>query len=773
MGASRRLRFVRGRGDSTPMGFVIRMLGGFQVDYEGATVLDAGWRPAKAAAIVKALALQSGRTLHRDRLIELLWPEAEPQAGSSSFYKNMHHLRAALRGAGAPALVTLHRGAVSLAEDISVDADVFRDLAARALATGDTALFGEALRVPGGDLLPGDLYEPWTEPHREDLRDLRLAIELGLADRHLRRHHYDDAIHLYHQALLASPLSEEAHRGLMRAYAMDGHREQALAQYQRCRDLFRAELDAAPSDETEVLLAEIQSLGRLLSPVDLAIEEPVREAEAAMRRRDWAAATGHYRVAIENLHAAGADDEREGELWLDLSVAASAIAGTQDLADYARRAATLGARAGSLELESRALVQFQAATDALPNNHPGHRESAELIQAALVRCPDGPSASRARLLAAGARPLAASARPADERHVTGRVSIAGHIDPEIEAILREAVATARAVRDPAVLSYALTRLRVYITSPDTLEERVAITAELAELQESASNAVSRYEAHLMRHEDLLEAGDIDGARIEARAIKRVGDIVGAGGFISAGLSCLATHATADGDLGQALSLLFASREADAAYGNNSNSQYRFGIQVLVIRWHQGRIGELYEAYVRAVDLAPRLNAPRASLALICAETGRLPEAREHLARLTGESVSAIPRDFFWWLTCIFMSHAAIAAGDSALAADLYDMLMPFADRNPSASGAVSFGSADFHLARLAEFGGEQEKAARHYERALEFNVRTRQRTWAAHTRHHYARLLAARADSTRAADLARIAEADAREIGIRFAPDIG
>jgi hypothetical protein len=174
---------------------------------------------------------------------------------------------------------------------------------------------------------------------------------------------------------------------------------------------------------------------------------------------------------------------------------------------------------------------------------------------------------------------------------------------------------------------------------------------------------------------------------------------------------------------------------------------------------------MYAAYRRAVDLLPQVNGSRAALALICAETGRHEEAREHLDTLAARPVAAIPKDYMWWLTTVCMALVAIATGADALAQDLYGLLLPYAGRNASAAGAASFGSASLVLAQLAAHLGDHAAAERHYEDALAANVRTRQRAWAARARVHYARLLLDR-DAARGRDLARIALADARELGM-------
>jgi hypothetical protein len=76
------------------------------------------------------------------------------------------------------------------------------------------------------------------------------------------------------------------------------------------------------------------------------------------------------------------------------------------------------------------------------------------------------------------------------------------------------------------------------------------------------------------------------------------------------------------------------------------------------------------------------------------------------------------------------------------------------------------------LGQLADSLGRRDEAERHFEHALAFNVRTRQRVWAACTRFHYAKMLLEtgdegdEGDAARAAELARIARADAHEIGM-------
>ncbi|MCS7173234.1 MAG: hypothetical protein N0A24_07550 [Armatimonadetes bacterium] len=57
------------------------LLGGFRVYVADREVPPGAWRLRKAAAIVKLLALAPGLVLHRDQLVEALWPDLEPSGG--------------------------------------------------------------------------------------------------------------------------------------------------------------------------------------------------------------------------------------------------------------------------------------------------------------------------------------------------------------------------------------------------------------------------------------------------------------------------------------------------------------------------------------------------------------------------------------------------------------------------------------------------------------------------------------------------------------------
>ena len=56
----------------------VELLGGFRVIVGGRTVPVEEWRQRKPAAVVKLLALAPGHRLHRDQVMDVLWPDLDP-----------------------------------------------------------------------------------------------------------------------------------------------------------------------------------------------------------------------------------------------------------------------------------------------------------------------------------------------------------------------------------------------------------------------------------------------------------------------------------------------------------------------------------------------------------------------------------------------------------------------------------------------------------------------------------------------------------------------
>jgi DNA-binding SARP family transcriptional activator len=153
----------------------VTLLGRFAVTVGGVPVAEVGWKRRQGAAVVKVLALAPGRRLHREQVIDLVWPDDTIAEAVPKLHKAAHFARRAI---GVPDSVVLRGDQVVLypGGSVTVDAVQFEDLARRALAAGDAAAAREALALYGGELLPADRYEEWAETRREQLSQSHLDL---------------------------------------------------------------------------------------------------------------------------------------------------------------------------------------------------------------------------------------------------------------------------------------------------------------------------------------------------------------------------------------------------------------------------------------------------------------------------------------------------------------------------------------------------------------------------------------------------------------------
>src|SRR6266545_419046 len=72
-------------------------LGGFRVVVHGQPVEDHAWRRKPARQLFKCLLSRANRRMTRDEVIDLLWPESDPEAASSNLRSTLFAMRRVLQ----------------------------------------------------------------------------------------------------------------------------------------------------------------------------------------------------------------------------------------------------------------------------------------------------------------------------------------------------------------------------------------------------------------------------------------------------------------------------------------------------------------------------------------------------------------------------------------------------------------------------------------------------------------------------------------------------
>src|SRR5215213_11701657 len=257
-------------------GLEIRLLGGFETRVSAQIVPSTVWRQRRAAAIVKLLALESGHRLHREQLLDTLWPELDPDSAANNLRGALHHARLGLERAGAPSGIFLARDGDQLVlgprDQLVVDVEVFGEAVKDAWHSAEPAIAERASELYAGDLLPDDPYEEWAAARREGFRASYLTVLTRLAGLHEERGELHHAIAAHERILLTDPLDEAAHAGIMRLYAQIGNPQRALAHYARLQSLLDRELGTPPEPATQALAAGIRE-GRF-TPAPASLTQP-------------------------------------------------------------------------------------------------------------------------------------------------------------------------------------------------------------------------------------------------------------------------------------------------------------------------------------------------------------------------------------------------------------------------------------------------------------------------------------------------------------------
>jgi predicted ATPase/DNA-binding SARP family transcriptional activator/DNA-binding CsgD family transcriptional regulator len=245
----------------SPEAVRVWLLGGFRVSVGRRTIEGDAWRLRKAAAVVKLLALAPDHRLHREQVMDLLWPDSARRAASNNLRQVLYGARRILDPAS-----DSHNRYLSLQDEqlalcpggqLHVDVDAFEEAVAIARRSRDPATYRAAIELYAGDLLPEDRYEEWTEARRENLRQMYLALLIELAGLYEERGQHELALVPLRKAVAEEPTFEDAHAALMRLYALSGRPREALAQYERLRGTLSRRFGTEPGETTKRLSDDI------------------------------------------------------------------------------------------------------------------------------------------------------------------------------------------------------------------------------------------------------------------------------------------------------------------------------------------------------------------------------------------------------------------------------------------------------------------------------------------------------------------------------------
>ena len=241
-------------------------LGKFGLAINGTGLAVDRWKRRQAVTLFKYLVTRLDRPVHRERILECLWPNVDEERGWGRLKVTLYYLRTQLRAAGVreDAVQTVGDAYLLKGNEIWVDADQFEKLVAegRALQTMgriDDALrcYGQAQGLYRGDYFEQDIFADWCAEDRERFGEIYLEMMARKAQCHALRGEFAEAVEVCRKALVRDPCRESFHRDLMEHLVRLGHPDRAIAQFRHCQAVLASELGVEPMPETQRLYRQI------------------------------------------------------------------------------------------------------------------------------------------------------------------------------------------------------------------------------------------------------------------------------------------------------------------------------------------------------------------------------------------------------------------------------------------------------------------------------------------------------------------------------------
>jgi hypothetical protein len=314
---------------------------------------------------------------------------------------------------------------------------------------------------------------------------------------------------------------------------------------------------------------------------------------------------------------------------------------------------------------------------------------------------------------------------------------------ETDVLSHAALVMARRLGDTRTLVAALESRHTALLHIEHLDERLRLSEEFLALAEDVGEReLAAFGLH-WRIYDLLEASDVAAARAAHGALVVLAGELRQPLYRHLALRWEVVWAQMEGRVAD------SERLAREAFELGRQAQARdaetvYAIQLIALRRREDLLSDQVATIEAAIVRYPSLVAWRAVLPLAHLAAGDHAGARAEFERLVADDFAALPPDMFWFTAACVLAEAAALLADEARCAALYELLLPFADRNVQVTQAAFWGSSERFLGLLAAALGRSDAAGAHFESAIAKNEASGSPMAAGVVRRDHARMLLAR-----------------------------
>jgi DNA-binding SARP family transcriptional activator len=230
-----------------------------EVFVNGTKIPDTEWKTKKVKGILEYLILNNGKTVSKDTLLNIFWPDSDSKSAMVSLRTALYQLRKTLSKYQVPvsgnnAFIHETLGGLQIRNSEILELDIAeflrlqQELAALSEKTGSDSdaileLLEQMVSIYRGDLMEYSDYGDLVFLERERCKMIFEDICLKLGFIYEKRGKLSQAESIFRHALVLEPYSEKICLELLQLLMGQGRRSKAVSLYYRFKKRFEQDLD--------------------------------------------------------------------------------------------------------------------------------------------------------------------------------------------------------------------------------------------------------------------------------------------------------------------------------------------------------------------------------------------------------------------------------------------------------------------------------------------------------------------------------------------------
>ncbi len=201
------------------------------------------WRTAKAAELFAFLVHYKGKLVHKNKIIEALWPDIDPKKASMLLHTSIYSIRKMLKSLSIDGCV-IYRNSSYLfdPERFYFDTDAVEEILALTDLNEENIHIAEKIfDLYNGDYFEGEDYV-WAEVERERYIEGYIRILYMVSEYYESKQLYAKAEKYLKLIIQENALLDEIHKRLMKLYMKMGDYNSLKEHYNKVQKIYREEL---------------------------------------------------------------------------------------------------------------------------------------------------------------------------------------------------------------------------------------------------------------------------------------------------------------------------------------------------------------------------------------------------------------------------------------------------------------------------------------------------------------------------------------------------